>query len=252
MGTTSIEWTAIYNEDGTVRSPGKTWNPVTGCTKVSPGCDHCYAETFAERFRGVPGSPYEQGFDLRLWPERLEVPLRWKKPSMIFVNSMSDIFHQDVPDDFIIKIFETMNKAEHHIFQVLTKRPSRAVLMADKLTWTKNIWLGTSVELNQYLWRVDKLRQTPAYVKFISAEPLLGQLSKLQPQGIDWIITGAESGPGHRPMDEDCVRHLRDLCQIHHIAFFYKQKLDTRGHKVPTPELDGRTWKEYPSFVTIP
>jgi protein gp37 len=232
-GTTSIEWT------------DKSWNPVTGCESVSPGCDHCYARTLAERFRGVPGNAYEQGFDLKIWPDRLALPLNWRKPSRIFVNSMSDLFHKDIPDEYIQQCFETMNAAHWHTFQVLTKRPSRAALIAHKLRWTPNIWLGTSVENNDYIWRVDKLTQTPAHIKFISAEPLLGELTDLQLNNVDWVIAGAESGHGARTMNEDWVRHLRDLCQNDGVAFFYKQNA-IRGHKLPLPELDGKVWQEFP------
>jgi protein gp37 len=232
-GITSIEWT------------DKTWNPTTGCTEVSPGCDHCYARTIAERFRGVKGNAYEQGFDLKLWPDRLELPLTWKKPTKIFVNSMSDLFHKDIPDEYIARVFDTMNRAHWHTFQVLTKRPSRAALIAHKLNWTPNIWLGTSVESNEYIWRVDKLTQTPATIKFISAEPLLGELANLQPSGIDWIIAGAESGHHARSMNENWVRHLRDLCQEYGISFFYKQNAHN-GQKIPTPALDGIVWKQFP------
>lgn len=258
-GKSSIEWTE------------KTWNPISGCTEVSPGCDHCYARTFAERFRGTPGHPYEQGFDLKLWPERLEIPLQWKKPATIFVNSMSDLFHKDIPDDFIAQVFETMNKASHHTFQVLTKRPSRAALIAHDLTWTPNIWLGTSVESQDYAWRIDKLCQVPAKIRFVSAEPLLGPLDlrkwlgccpecewphgeyqdcgycETHPsvRGLDWIIAGAESGHGARPMNEDWARSLRDQCVERGRSFFYKQNA-INGRKVPTPELDGRTWMQFP------
>jgi len=233
---TSIEWT------------NRTWNPVTGCTEVSPGCDHCYARTLAERFRGVPGNHFEQGFDLKLWPDRLELPLKWKKPQMIFVNSMSDLFHKDIPDEYIKLVFQVMNATPRHTFQVLTKRPSRAALMSDQLRWTSNIWMGTSVETNDYIWRIDKLTKTGAAIKFISAEPLLGELTSIQLCHIDWVITGAESGHGARPMNEDWVRHLRDKCQDYGVAFFYKQNA-IRGRKLPLPELDGRQWMEYPKVA---
>jgi len=234
MGADSkIEWT------------DSSWNPVTGCTKVSPGCDHCYAETFAERFRGVPGNHFEQGFDLKLWPDRLTLPLTWKRPRKIFVNSMSDLFHQDVPDDFIAQVFAVMNEASRHTFQILTKRPSRAALMAQTLTWTPNIWMGTSIENDGYVWRADKLRQVPAALRFISAEPLLGELTRLNLEGIDWLIAGAESGHGARPMNEDWVRFLRDRCIDEDVAFFYKQHAKN-GRKIPTPVLDGRIWTQFP------
>lgn len=178
----AIEWTEA------------TWNPVTGCTQISPGCDHCYALTFAERFRGVLGHPYESGFDLTLRPGRLDLPLRWREPRVIFVNSMSDLFHQHVPDKFIERVFATMQAAHWHTFQVLTKRPQRAARMADRLPWPANVWVGTSVETAQYLWRVNALRQVPAVVRFLSCEPLLGSLSMLDVTDIGWVIVGGESG----------------------------------------------------------
>ena len=234
----SIEWTDA------------SWNPVTGCTEVSPGCDKCYARVFAERFRGVPGHHFEYGFDLRLWPDRLELPLRWKRPRRIFVNSVSDLFHQDIPTEFILAVFDTMRRADQHTYQVLTKRPSRAVLLVPQLlealggTWPGHIWMGVSVENQDYTWRVDKLRQIPAPTRFISAEPLLGPLS-LNLNGIAWIIAGAESGRGARPMNEDWVRSLRDQCRAKERAFFYKQKA-VKGRKVPLPMLDGVVWNEFP------
>lgn len=233
MGPSSIEWT------------DRSWNPVTGCTEVSPGCDHCYARTFAERWRGTRGHPYEQGFDLKLWPERLEAPLKWKRPSKIFVNSMSDLFHKDVPDEFIFRAFEVMNRADWHIFQILTKRPSRAALMGYKLPWSENIWLGTSIESNDYVWRADKIRNIPVGIRFVSAEPLLGPIPDLNLKGISWLIAGAESGHGARQMNEDWVRGLRDKCLESGIAFFYKQNA-VRGKKQPLPYLDGQQWIEYP------
>lgn len=246
---TSIEWTATVNPDGTIM-PGATWNPVTGCTEVSPGCDHCYARRFAERFRGVTGSPYEQGFDLKLWPERLELPLAWKKPRRIFANSMSDLFHQGVPDDFIVQVFDTMRRADWHTYQVLTKRPSRLVntRLLDKLTdlgpWPAHIWLGVSVESAAYTWRIDQLRKIPAPVRFVSAEPLLGPFVP-NLRGIHWLIAGAESGPGARPMSEDWVRSLRDGSLEQGVAFFYKQNA-VHGRKIPTPALDGVRWIQFP------
>ena len=230
---TTIEWTDA------------TWNPVTGCTQVSPGCDHCYALAFAERFRGVPNHPYEQGFDLRLWPERLHLPLRWKKPRRIFVNSMSDLFHADVPDEFIQQVFNTMVRADWHIFQVLTKRPQRLVRLAKELPWPKHIWVGVSVESNEYAWRADLLRQVPAAVRFISAEPLLGPIDQVRLDGIHWLITGGESGPHHRPCNPEWVRNARDRCIAARVAFFHKQ-WGGRTPKSGGRELDGRTWDEMP------
>lgn len=230
-----------------------TWNPVTGCTEVSPGCDHCYARTFAERFRGTPAHPYEQGFDLKVWPARLTLPATWKSPRRIFTNSMSDLFHMRVPDAFILQVFETMARlAPQHIYQVLTKRPSRLV-NTSLLTqieecigpWPAHIWLGVSVETNAYRWRTDVLRGIPSPVRFVSAEPLLGNLT-LNLSGISWVIAGAESGHGARPMDEDWVRALRDQCTANGCAFFYKQNA-VRGRKVPLPTLDGKQWVEFPT-----
>ncbi len=246
------------SENSAIEWTSSTWNPVTGCTRVSPGCDHCYALTFAERFRGVPNHPYTQGFDLKLWPSRLSLPNKWKKSQRIFVNSMSDLFHKDVPDSFILDVFETMVRADHHIYQVLTKRPLRLVNtgLTEKITqriyeltgnseWPSHIWLGVSVETNAYVWRVDALRKIPVAVRFISAEPLLGLLDQLQLHDIHWLISGGESGPGFRYCDPDWVRYLRDSCQANGVAFFHKQ-WGGRTPKVGGRELDGRTWDEFP------
>lgn len=235
----AIEWTDA------------TWNPVTGCTQVSPGCDHCYAMTFAERFRGVAGHSYEQGFDLRLWPERLELPLRWKKPRRIFVNSMSDLFHRAVPDDYIQQVFRTMERAHWHIFQVLTKRSRRLLSLSPSLPWAPHIWIGVSVETMQYAWRVDQLRQVEAPVRFVSAEPLLGALDHLNLSKIHWLIAGGESGPRFRFCDEQWVRGLRDKCTAHGVAFFFKQ-WGGRTPKAGGRVLDGRTWDQIPNCPSIP
>jgi protein gp37 len=240
--TSTIEWTEA------------TWNPVTGCTKVSPGCAHCYAETFAERFRGVPGHPYEQGFDLKLWPERLQLPLQWKRPRTIFVNSMSDLFHADVPDEFIIKVFAVMARADWHTFQVLTKRPERAASMSTRLAWAPNIWMGTSVENQRFTTRIAHLRRTSARVKFLSCEPLLGPL-RLKLSGVDWVIVGGESGPGARPMRADWARDIRSQCETAGVAFFFKQwgAHNEEGVRVGKSRagrtLDGRTWDAMPERV---
>lgn len=234
--TSAIEWTDA------------TWNPVTGCRQVSPGCDHCYALAFAERFRGVPNHPYEQGFDLKLWPERLSLPLQWKKTRRIFVNSMSDLFHKDIPDEYIRQVFEVMVKADWHIFQVLTKRSSRLARFGKTLPWAPHIWVGVSIETDRYCWRADHLRQVPASTRFISAEPLLGPLDHLKLEGIHWLITGGESGVGHRPCDVQWVRDLRDRCQESGVAFFHKQ-WGGRTPKAGGRLLDGRTWDEYPSSL---
>ncbi len=232
----AIEWTDA------------TWNPVTGCTKVSPGCDHCYAQTFADRFKGVPGHPYEQGFELRLWPQRLELPLHWKRPRRIFVNSMSDLFHKDVPDAYIRQVFDVMNLAPQHIFQVLTKRSARLARLGQSLTWAPNIWAGVSVETNSYAWRVDQLRRVPSSVRFVSAEPLLGPLDRVNFDGIQWVITGGESGPHHRPCEEDWVRDIRDRCRASGAAYFHKQ-WGGRTPKANGRTLDGRLWNELPELV---
>lgn len=236
----SIEWTDA------------TWNPVTGCTKVSPGCAHCYAETFAERFRGVPGHPYEQGFDLKLWPERLELPLQWKRPRMIFVNSMSDLFHPDVPDEFIVSVFDVMRRASRHTFQVLTKRPERTLQLSRRLHWPFNVWMGTSVENQRFTSRIDALRGTGARVKFLSCEPLLGPL-QLRLDGIDWVIVGGESGHRARPMRADWARSIRKQCDEAGVSFFFKQwgahtEDGVRVGKARAGrELDGQTWDDMPA-----
>lgn len=232
----AIEWTEA------------TWNPVTGCDKVSPGCAHCYAETFAERWRGIPGHPYEQGFDLRLWPERLNHPLRWKRARMIFVNSMSDLFHERVPDAFIRSVFDVMETANHHTYQVLTKRPKRLLELAPSLPWLSNVWIGVSIENRRFVERADALREIPAAVRFISAEPLLGPLEGLDLSGINWLIAGGESGSGHRPVHADWIRKLRDQCVTDDVAFFFKQWGGTRP-KSGGRALDGRTWDEMPDRV---
>jgi protein gp37 len=230
---TAIEWTEA------------TWNPVTGCTKVSAGCKHCYAETFAERWRGVAGHPYEQGFDLRLWPERLEQPLRWIRPRRIFVNSMSDLFHERIPFEFVQTVFDVMARAEQHTFQVLTKRADRAASLAGDLPWPPNVWMGVSIEDERVQERADLLRSVPAAVRFVSAEPLIGPLPNLDLDGIDWLIVGGESGPRHRPIEADWVRGLRDRCVAHEVAFFFKQ-WGGRTAKAGGRSLDERTWSQYP------
>ena len=237
--TSSIEWTDA------------TWNPVTGCTKVSPGCAHCYAETFAERFRGVPGHPYEQGFDVKLWRARLALPLEWKRPRMIFVNSMSDLFHDAVPDEFIREVFQVMERADWHTFQVLTKRPERTAALSESLAWPANVWMGTSVENQRFTTRIDSLRQTAARVRFLSCEPLLGPL-QLDLTEIDWVIVGGESGPRARPMRADWARSVRDQCRAVGVPFFFKQwgahnDAGVRMSKKASGRLlDGRTWDDLP------
>jgi protein gp37 len=242
---------ASKREDGGVSSQSAiewteaTWNPVTGCDEVSPGCAHCYAKTFAERWKGVPGHPYEQGFGLRLWPERLDHPLKWRRPRRIFVNSMSDLFHERIPEDYIAQVFDVMEQADHHVFQVLTKRQDRLVEIAPRLPWPSNVWMGVSIENRRFVHRADALRDVPAAVRFISAEPLLGPLEGLDLDGIHWLIAGGESGPGHRRVDEDWLLALRDQCYDEDVAFFFKQ---WGGHRPKSGgrELDGRTYDEYP------
>ena len=231
---TSIEWSDM------------TWNPATGCSKVSPGCAHCYAETFAERWRGVPGHHYEQGFDLRLWPERLEQPLRWRRPRRVFVNSMSDLFHEGIPDEYVQRIFDVMGRAHWHTFQILTKREERLVELSPSLPWPPNVWMGVTIENRRFVHRADAVRESGAAVKFISAEPLLGPLEGLVLDGIDWLIAGGESGHRHRRLDLEWVRDLRDRCCAHDVAFFFKQ-VGGRTSKSGGRILDGRTWDEYPA-----
>jgi len=229
---TKIEWTEA------------TWNPTTGCTKVSEGCKNCYAEKMAKRLQAMGMKRYQNGFQLTLHWDLIDLPLRWKKSRKIFVNSMSDLFHPEVPDEFIRKVFETMNRASHHIFQVLTKRPERVAALAKQLNWTSNIWMGTSVENMRVIERVDHLRKVPARVRFLSCEPLLGPL-KLNLEGIHWVIVGGESGPGARPMDEQWVREIRDQCVKENVAFFFKQWGGVQKHRTGRV-LDNRTWDEMP------
>jgi protein gp37 len=230
---TKIEWTE------------STWNPVRGCTKVSPGCKNCYAEAFAERWRGVPGHPYENGFDLRLIPEKLREPLTWKRPRRIFVNSMSDLFHPEVPDEYIHSVFAIMRQASRHTFQVLTKRSERLCQLAEKLTWPPNVWQGVSVENEHYLFRVRHLQQVPAAIRFLSVEPLLGPISFLPLGGISWVIVGGESGSRHRCVDPLWVREIRDQCVHARVAFFFKQWGGNRP-KSGGRDLDGREWNQMP------
>lgn len=241
------------SDNSTIEWTEATWNPVTGCTKVSPGCAHCYAETFAERFRGVLGHPYEHGFDLQLRPERLTLPSTWKRPRRIFVNSMSDLFHPQVPDEYISDVFNAMRDADQHIYQVLTKRPERAASLAPNLApWPGHVWMGTSVENQHWTTRIDALRQVPAAIRFLSCEPLLGPLA-LSLQGIHWVIVGGESGPKARPMKPEWAESIRDQCADADVAFFFKQwgAFDYCGRRVGKGragrELCGRTWDQMPS-----
>ncbi len=237
-GDSRIEWTET------------TWNPVTGCSKVSPGCAHCYAETFAERWRGVPGHPYEDGFDLRLRPERLEHPMRWRRPRVVFVNSMSDLFHEDIPDDYVRAVFDVMRRADQHVFQVLTKREERLAELAPTLPWPANVWMGVTIENRRFVRRADTLRDAPAAVRFVSAEPLLGPLEGLELRGINWVIAGGESGPRCRPMHLAWVRDLRERCRTYNVAFFLKQ-LGGHPSKRGGDEalLDGALWRQMPAAM---
>ncbi|MBI0436033.1 DUF5131 family protein [Roseomonas sp. KE0001] len=226
-----------------------TWNPVTGCTKISPGCDNCYAARFSERFRGVPGHPFETGFDLTLRPQRLQQPLQWKRSRRIFVNSMSDLFHKDVPVSFIEQVFDTMEQAHWHQFQMLTKRSSLMRSFLRKRYAARpvpsHIWLGVSVEDRARMSRVRHLQEAPAAVRFLSIEPLIGPIGQLDLSGIHWVIVGGESGPRSRPMDPQWVRDIRDQCVAAEVPFFFKQWggfRPTQGGRT----LDGREWDEFP------
>jgi protein gp37 len=231
---TAIEWT------------DKTWNPTTGCNKVSPGCKFCYAQTITRRFP----DKFPLGFQFALHPERLEQPKRWRKPSRIFVNSMSDLFHEEMPLDFLQSVFRVMEESPQHVFQILTKRHKRLLEIADSglLSWPANVWLGVSVENQDYVERVDYLRNVPAIVRFLSCEPLLGPL-RLDLKGIHWVITGGESGTKHRRIEVEWVRSIRDQCLEADVAFFHKQ-WGGRTPKAGGRELDGRTWDEFPTVVS--
>lgn len=240
LGTT-IEWTDA------------TWNPVRGCSKVSPGCKNCYAERFAERFRGVPGHPFEQGFDVRLVPEKLTDPLRWRSPRKVFVNSMSDLFHENVADDYILRVCEVMGEANWHIFQILTKRHERmAELLSGRLrafAMMPHIWWGVSVENKKHgLPRLRRLQQTDIAVRFLSIEPLLEDLGKIDLKGIAWAIVGGESGPGARPMKAEWVRSIQAQCEQAGVPFFFKQWGGTRKALLGR-RLDGRMYNEFPKLA---
>jgi len=233
-----------------------TWNPVRGCVKISPGCKHCYAETFAERFRGVKGHPYEQGFDLRLVPEKLAEPFSWRSPKLVFVNSMSDLFQDGVPDGYVEAVARVMASANWHTYQVLSKRSERLRdQLAGRLRFAaeqEHIWWGVSVEDRKYgLPRIDHLRQAPANVRFLSIEPLLENLGEIDLSGISWVIVGGESGPGARPMRKEWVVSIRDQCQEQRVPFFFKQWGGVRKAKKGR-QLDGRTYDEYPRRVAAP
>lgn len=227
-----------------------TWNPVTGCDKISPGCKNCYAEKMANRLKLMRQANYRNGFKLTLQPQALEIPLKWRTPRMIFVNSMSDLFHKDVPLNYIQQVFRVMNQAKHHVFQVLTKRHERLLEVHNELTWTENIWMGVSVESQTFVKRVDYLRQTGAKTKFLSVEPLIGEISSIDLTGIDWVIVGGESGPKARPMKEDWVLGIRDMCVTANVPFFFKQWGGVQKHKTGR-ELQGRTYSAMPTTFSL-
>jgi protein gp37 len=233
IGST-IEWTEA------------TWNPVTGCTKISPGCAHCYAERMSKRLEAMGQKNYANGFDTTLHEHMLELPLRWKRPRRIFVNSMSDLFHEAVPLAFVRQVFDVMHRAHWHEYQVLTKRSDRLAELDRCLDWRRQIWMGVSVESADYLHRVDDLRRTRAHTKFLSVEPLLGPLDALDLTGIDWVIVGGESGPGARAMKPEWVVDVRDRCRASGVAFFFKQWGGVVKKKTGR-ELEGRTWDELPA-----
>jgi len=230
----AIEWTE------------STWNPVTGCTKISPGCKHCYAERMAKRLQAMGQENYRNGFQLTLQSHMLELPLRWKKPQTIFVNSMSDLFHKNVSLDYIQQVFDVMRRASWHRFQLLTKRADRIAALDQHLLWAPNIWMGVSVENGKYRSRIDHLRATRATIKFLSLEPLLGPLQELDLRGIDWVIVGGESGPKARPMDPAWAKDLRDQCWRAKVPFFFKQ-WGGKNKKQAGRLLDGRTWDQMPA-----
>lgn len=235
---TKIEWTE------------STWNPVTGCSKISSGCKNCYACALAKRLKAMGSSRYVNGFNITLHEDLINTPLTWKKPKHIFVNSMSDLFHEDIPLDFIKRVFETMNKAHWHTFQVLTKRSERLLEVADKLVWTSNIWQGVTVESQQYIYRIEHLKNIPSTVKFISFEPLLSSIHDISIDGINWVIVGGESGHGARPMEEKWVLDIKDICKQYNTPFFFKQ-WGGFNKKRTGRLLQGRTWDEYPDINSI-
>ena len=239
MGRNSgIEWTE------------STWNPVTGCTKISPGCKHCYAERMARRLQAMGQPNYANGFDVAVHENALQLPLKWKNPQVIFVNSMSDLFHEEVPGDFILRVFDVMTRADWHLFQVLTKRSEEMMELNLELPWASNIWMGVSVETEEYIHRIDDLRQTGAAVKFLSLEPLLEPLPDLDLSGIDWVIVGGESGPQARQMGQEWVIDIRDQCIDAGVPFFFKQWGGVNKKKAGRL-LEGRTWDEMPVIQAV-
>jgi protein gp37 len=236
---TAIEWTDA------------TWNPVTGCTKISPGCKHCYAERLAVRLRAMGNPRYRDGFAVTLHEDQLDLPLRWRRPRRIFVNSMSDLFHEAVPDAYVRRVFDAMARAPWHQFQVLTKRAERLAALAPALPWPANVWQGVSVESQEYAWRAEHLRTVPAAVRFLSVEPLLGPIPDLPLDDIDWVIAGGESGPGHRSLQPEWIRGIRDQCARRGVLFFFKQ-WGGRTSKSGGRTLDARTWDQIPRTSPSP
>ncbi len=237
---TGIEWTE------------STWNPLTGCTQISPGCANCYAKTLAKRLKAMGNERYKNEFEITLHPDLLKLPFSWKKPRLVFVNSMSDLFHPDVPTEYIQQVFEVMNQARQHTFQVLTKRHERLAEIAEAnlVTWTENIWQGVSIENNRFAVRADFLRRVPAKIRFLSCEPLLSSLPDLDLTEIHWVIAGGESGVKHRPVNLDDLRQVRDLCHVNNVPFFLKQIGGVRP-KINGKTLDGCEWTEMPGILEL-
>ncbi len=238
MKNSKIEWTE------------STWNPVTGCTKISSGCQNCYAERMAKRLKAMGQANYKNGFALTCHPHALEIPLKSKKPQVIFVNSMSDLFHKDVSDSYIFDVFDIMMRAPHHQFQILTKRAERLAELASELQWAENIWMGVTVEARDYKYRIDLLRYIPACIKFLSLEPLLDDIEVIDLTNIDWVIAGGESGPNCRPIEAEWVRNVRNQCIDSQVPFFFKQWGGVNKKKNGNL-LDGRTWQETPSQFAV-
>ena len=239
MSTLSaIEWTEV------------TWNPTTGCSKISPGCLHCYAERMAKRLQAMGQVRYKNGFRVTIHPELLDEPFCWKKPRLVFVNSMSDLFHKKIPNKFIQEVFSVMNANQYHTFQILTKRSERLCELAPKLKWSGNIWMGVTIENNDYVFRADDLRRVNCAVKFLSLEPLLGPLTDLKLDGIDWVIVGGESGPHARPMKEEWIIEIKRRCEENNVPFFFKQWGGFNKKKAGRL-LEGKTWDQYPDKADL-
>lgn len=237
-GKTNIEWTEV------------TWNPVTGCNKVSQGCKNCYAERMAKRLKAMGNRRYENGFEVTLHYDLINAPRKWKKPRLIFVNSMSDLFHEDIPLDFIQRVFNTMNETPQHTYQILTKRTERLIELSPYLNWSNNIWMGTSVENEEVISRIEDLKTVPAYIRFLSCEPLLGPLNNLCLEDIHWVIVGGESGPRARPIEKEWVINIRDTCQSQDVPFFFKQWGGVQKHRHGRI-LENKIYDEYPNVGVI-